>query len=119
MTAQTTASQYPEHDKLKAIAEQSQALGEFIEMSGYTLCTFREAGDNGEPRYIWPKSGQRASRDDYVFGKAVVNPAHDLWSEGYVPTMEGVQTILAEWFEIDQAAIEREKRAMLKALRNA
>jgi len=30
-------SQYPEHDKLKAVQEESQCIGEFLEHAGYTL----------------------------------------------------------------------------------
>jgi len=32
---------YPEHEKMAAIAEQSQAIGEFLDTGGYTLCEFR------------------------------------------------------------------------------
>ena len=31
-------SQYPEHDKLGAVSEASQAIGEFLDNCGYTLC---------------------------------------------------------------------------------
>jgi hypothetical protein len=116
MQAQPNAPLYPEHEKLLAIAEQSQAVGEFLEMGGYTLCTYREAGDNGEPRFVWP-DGSPATRQDYIFGEATMNPARDEWSEGYVPTMKNVQAILAEWFEIDLDAIEHEKHSMLEAIR--
>ena len=30
-------SQYPEHDKLKAVQEESQTIGEFLDTCGYTL----------------------------------------------------------------------------------
>lgn len=29
---------YPEHDKMYDVKELSQAIGEFLEMSGYDLC---------------------------------------------------------------------------------
>lgn len=31
-------SDYPEHDKVKAIQDESQAIGAFLDNSGYTLC---------------------------------------------------------------------------------
>lgn len=36
-------SKYPEHDKLKAISDDSQTIGEFLDNCGYTLCEFRES----------------------------------------------------------------------------
>jgi hypothetical protein len=33
----STQSQYPEHDKLKAVQEESQCIGEFLDTCGYTL----------------------------------------------------------------------------------
>lgn len=32
---------YPEHEKLEAVKDQSQAIGEFLDTSGYTLCVVR------------------------------------------------------------------------------
>jgi hypothetical protein len=33
----STQSRYPEHDKLKAVQEESQTIGEFLDTCGYTL----------------------------------------------------------------------------------
>lgn len=38
---------YPEHAKLAAVKDHSQAIGEFIEFCGYTLCEY----DEGEPQW--------------------------------------------------------------------
>lgn len=32
---------YPEHEKMKLIVAESQAIGEFLESCGYTLCEVR------------------------------------------------------------------------------
>ena len=66
---------YPEHDKLNAISSDSQAIGEFLESSGYALAE-------------WDGNLLR-------------------------PTTMTTVDILAEYFEIDQVALENEKRQML------
>jgi hypothetical protein len=70
---------YPEHEKLLAVNDQSQAIGEFLDYCGYTLCEARGAR--------------------------------------WYPVGGGITKILADYFDIDLAAIEREKRAMLAAIR--
>lgn len=39
-------SEYPEHEKLAAIREQSQAIGEFLDLGRWTLCELREWDDH-------------------------------------------------------------------------
>lgn len=84
------SAQYPEHEKLAAIAEHSQAIGEFLDLGRWTLCELRDAGTRA-----WD-------------GAEIMN---------FVPV--DIQTALAEYFGIDRDAIEREKRQMLEALRAA
>jgi hypothetical protein len=80
-------SQYPEHDKLGVIRDQSQAIYDFLEWcaeeKGAALAVDADHGYEGE-KYWLP-----TSRRD----------------------------LLAEFFEIDQAKLEQEKRAMLDELR--
>lgn len=87
-------SDYPEHEKLKAVQVESQAIGEFIEewcsQRGYALCQLVD-------------SGKRTG-----FGAEVVME--------YTP-VANVVGLLAEFFGIDQDKIEAEKRAMLGAMR--
>jgi hypothetical protein len=119
-------SEYPEHEKLRAIKEQSQALGEFLDFSRFTLCEFREAGSNGEPPYVWTERALKVRPDrakrwprffDFVDGRAEHNPAHESWDEGYVPVMKSIEAVLAEWFGIDRDKIDAEKRQMLDRIR--
>jgi hypothetical protein len=69
-------AQYPEHEKLKEIRDQSQKCGEFLE---------------------W------------------------LEEQGYVEitARKSLTSILAEFFEIDEEKLEREKRRMLDRIREA
>lgn len=39
-----STTNYPEHEKLSAVREQSQAIGEFLDTSGYTLCEWHDEG---------------------------------------------------------------------------
>lgn len=45
-------SDYPEHDKLVAVKDESQAVGEFLTTCGYALCEWVEAED--EPNGYYP-----------------------------------------------------------------
>jgi len=82
---------YPEHEKLKDIQEQSQWLGEILEWmreqraEPLLLCTS-----------VWGMHGELECL------KRVEVP---------------VQTLLAEFFEIDLVKIEKEKQAMLEEAR--
>lgn len=73
-------SQYPEHEKLHEIADESYAIGAFLDTCGYTLCE---------------SDGNR-----------------------FRPTMKTIQTILAEYFDIDQNRLEQEKQRMLQDMRD-
>ena len=84
-------SDYPEHEKLKKVSDQSQVCGEFLDwlQGKYVLAKYVETG-------TW--AGE---------------PVHDL-RHANVP----VQDLLAEFFGIDQDKIEAEKRAMIEACRS-
>ena len=40
---------YPEHAKLMAMREKSQAIGELLDVSGYVLCEYVEGFNNPKP----------------------------------------------------------------------
>jgi hypothetical protein len=91
---------YPEHEKLRAIQSQSQLLGEFLDewcsARGIELCRLVDSGK---------RTGFRGDDDrDVVMEYSPVTSTHRL---------------LAEFFGIDLAKIEQEKRAMLAALERA
>jgi hypothetical protein len=43
----------------------------------------------------------------------------EVWGEPRYMPVGSIQRVLAEWFGIDEDALEREKRAMLAAIRSA
>lgn len=80
---------YPEHKKLQLIYPQSRAAGDFLtwltDTKEFALCEV----DPG------PEKGEGFDRQ-------------------WMPTTQRVEALLAEYFDIDTAALETEKQAMLK-----
>jgi hypothetical protein len=123
----------PELDKMSAVREQSQAIGEFLDWltgeKGLSLCRQQVSGNNGKPQIRW-KAGVRKckqyrasirsrepDRNDLYNGDAELNPEHEHWPSGFFPANENIEKLLAEFFEIDLNKVEEERRAILEALR--
>lgn len=81
-------SDYPEHDKLLAVKDQTQAIGEFIE---------------------WVRAAHGAELMVYFEGD------HEGWYSIFA--RRSLEKLLAEWSGIDLKKIDEEKRAMLEVLR--
>jgi hypothetical protein len=81
---------YPEHEKLKRIADKSQCVGDFIE---------------------WLRDGSKHPQ-----GRIELCCWNDRDKE-YYAGFERVSSLLARFFEIDENKLEEEKRAMLNELR--
>lgn len=130
MTGQATEGrvEYPEHEKLMAVKDESQAIGEFLDlglprigggMVIYEQCTFDcdclacqqlyKADRNHEPDEL----ATAGFDPDTRVSERPVQLAD--WR----PTLRTVQSMLAEYFGIDRGKLEAEKRAMLDALRSA
>ena len=80
---------YPEHEKLKALNGANETVGDFITWlreSGMEICDHDEHWDG------------------------------DLT---YNPVFKPIEKLIAEFFDIDQAALESEKRQMLDEMRAA
>ena len=94
------AEQYPEHTKQRAILQESQTLGEFLEewlpSKGYLLAEY--------------------GKGDPTVSNSVYEKGHP---ERLYPVQRNIQGLLAEFFGIDLDKIEAENRAMIEALRNA
>lgn len=86
-----TSPTYPEHEKMGKIADKSQAIGEFLE---------------------WATAERGLHLAEY---RTFEDADREVLTVVYTP----VQELLAEFFGIDLTAIEREKRAMLDAMRAA
>ena len=103
-------SDYPEHDKLSAISDRSQAIGDFLEWlrsekGAFLAHEFKWEDDSptlGEILGIEPEN----TRDRRVRIKSAT-----------MPFSYRVGLLLAEFFEIDQEKIDQEKRAMLEECR--
>lgn len=85
-------SEYPECEKLHAVSDDSQKIGEFLEWlkRKYYICEF------------W----DREKLDD----------SGDQSNEGFYPNYKSIQDLLAEYFEIDMNKVEEERREILKSL---
>jgi hypothetical protein len=123
-------SDYPEHDKMLRIADKSQAIGDFIEwlstekhvqlmtwvdMDEEVPCSgtiFRECIDGFASDSL---DDQKATSVpcQHCHGKGTMNQHF----EGWLPQPATIQSLLAQHFDIDEKAIEREKRAMLERMR--
>lgn len=76
-------SDYPQHDKLKALVGANQTVGDFItwlRAKGYIICERHEADD-------------------------------------YWPTFKTTDNLIADFFEIDEKELSREKDRMLEEFR--
>lgn len=138
-------AEYPEHEKLKKIADQSQAIGEFLDwLRGNLRVHLMVYGSHEIQRechapchYIYRKGTVAAAREAML-------EEMDLFAEPdpnrYVAEIEdcdacegtgtitefreelrdfhphNIQDILALYFEIDQDVLEDEKRSMLRSL---
>ncbi len=89
-------AEYPEHEKMKAVKVESQAIGGFIEW----------LGEQGLELAKFHKCGKGCNRDCRREENGTLE------SHRY-----NIQSILAQYFEIDLDKIEQEKRAMLATVR--
>jgi hypothetical protein len=113
-------SDYPEHEKLEAVAETSQKIGDFLEemnqREGWSLCVWSE---QYEERLHWPhrrRSTYFHTEPDPVIQGPPDLRRHDLRDE-WLPVRGSISDKLARFFGIDLDVLEAEKRAMLVAIR--
>jgi hypothetical protein len=89
-------SDYPEHDKMKAVKERSQSIGEFVEWLRHEKNIVLARWEKEEP----------------VPGEAPEDTA-----EALVPATDSITTLLAEFFKIDLNKVSAEKDKMLEDFR--
>lgn len=82
---------YPEHDKLHAVKDQSQAIGEFLAFGPHTLCQWVELDKEDEFNALLIEAGL----------------------DGMYEPVYNITKVLAEHFGIDLDRLEAEKRQML------
>ncbi len=92
---------YPEHEKLRAIKDKSQAIGDFLDWLG------AEKGVELAYRHVHTDG---CKDDTAVF--ACGSRSGDL-----LPLNVRINSLLAEYFEIDEKKLEDEKQQMLEDIR--
>jgi hypothetical protein len=102
-------TKYPEHEKLHAVKDKSQAIGEFIDW-------LREEHN--------VHLGRSHSHEDSGCERETDKSGFRFWNCGmqtdqYEHERRNVVSFMAEFFDIDLDKIEMEKRAMLDSLRKA
>ncbi len=89
-------NKYPECEKLHAVHEESQKLGYFLEWLtgeyGVTLCKWHDSEYSPEFDEDFP--------------------------EGFYPTYDRIQEILAKYFDIDMNKVDEERAQILEELRS-
>jgi hypothetical protein len=128
----------PNLDKRSEVSKESQSIGEFLdwlrEEKRITLCVYHEqstedlwrcahCGEEWYGRHTFGKEVQ-AHRIAIGYGyeythkkcNAEIQKADDTPS-GYYPAQVSFEKLLAEYFEVDLDACEREMRALLDELR--
>lgn len=112
----------PNLDKMLEVQPESQAIGEFLEwlstVKGYTL------GENRDDLTAWYpcmdidcENGKSIRMGETHTGCGGTGGSEEPIGPKYVPAMYQVEELLAEYFEVDLAEAEREKRAILEGLR--
>lgn len=106
---------YPEHAKMRKVSAESEAIGRFIDVGGYTLS---QAHKHDAGCFDDDVEDFEAFMDDDK------DDDHPLAPCGYrtgsqVPTHKSIERILADYFKIDLKKLEKEKQAMLEEMRNA
>ena len=101
----------PQHDKLLAVHEKAQIIGEFMEwLTGVKKVYLGQYHEHTDDCYgeveVFRLDGNKMVRD-VVCGFS----EHQLHAIRVDP-----EALLAEFFEIDQMALEKEKRQLLKQM---
>lgn len=100
---------YPEHEKLSAVREQSQTIGDFLdwlrEEQGISLRQWMEPTEEVEA-LRWNEKPNDPPR------------FYTVKRPGYYSPEKKTEDLLAEFFGIDLKALEAEKRALLESIRN-
>lgn len=108
---------YPEHEKLAGIADESHTIGAFLDMGlpemGLMLyqhvtrdCECSDCENQNGKTCGWHTEREK---ETIVDGRVQITNCR--------PAMRTIQSILAEYFDIDQSKIDAEKEQMLEEMR--
>lgn len=111
-------STYPEHEKMHAVVERSQSIGEFIDWLRDEKHVWFMHHAKWEDALECSCLDERDPHDSAAWCSRCKNTGRYTRSgSGDAPFHFSTVELLAEFFEIDLRKIETEKRAMLAALR--
>jgi hypothetical protein len=124
-----SAQRYPMHAKLDSIPQNDRdAISCFLKWlgdQGYTICEWREAGNNGEPPMV-PATEEYLDTVEEKYGMGVrlhvrkfgmPNPAHESWAADYYHVGNDPTRWLERYYGIDRQKLSEEIDAMLARYR--
>lgn len=102
----------PELDKIKLVKERSQAIGEFLDwLGGEKGVILAKSHTHGPACAGWDEGrGRFNPRGDGPYCE--LGPDGRLW-----PYRKQTEDLLAEFFDIDLKKVEKERRALLAAIK--
>jgi hypothetical protein len=109
------ATKYPQHEKLAAVKDESQAIGEFLDFGLRRLGGGMAIYERVE--FECECSGCQQGDPLRWHTYEELTPGLPVRKERWVPTPRSIQSMLAEWFEIDEQALAREKESMVEEMR--
>lgn len=106
----------PVLDQMLAVRPQSQVIGEFLEWlqaQGIQLMKWEDLSD-------WVECWSQSCYGGKIYGNPK-NPCPDCKGTGYIERKKGawfpigksIESLLVEYFHLDENAMERERRALL------
>ncbi|KKL98187.1 hypothetical protein LCGC14_1826900 [marine sediment metagenome] len=121
-------TEYPEIEKMRAIQEKSQAIGEFLDWLGSEEAYSDIAGPTGISLMVFQPVPKKWPKGDDGFTIPLEQFDDELWASfepdeitrseyRAYPPMLNIEKLLAKFFEIDLVKVEAEKREILLAAR--
>lgn len=118
----------PELDKMLAVRERAQPIGDFLEWlqaQGYSICKWRDEGDNGEPRRrtATPEELEEIKQNEgwsYYRNAArqgIPNEAYESWGDGFVYEHRNTLAWLELFLGVDGKKCDEERSALLDYVR--
>lgn len=118
--------EYPQHNKLEAVREQSQAIGEFLEwldsegVSLHVWGKLQREQQCMDRTPMWHREQAEKDAEWVHFSCGTRDGYYLTWIEDWKPfEPRGLRERLAEFFGIDYEALHREKEEMLREVRAA
>ena len=112
---------YPECEKLSAVSGESNKLGSFIDWLAERGIVLAEYPENCRHFKGWAVVNEDCAlghdTEDWHCGKGCKDytPEKD---DILMPTHQSIESILANYFEVDLAVVEKERRQILEDIRN-